>query len=101
MRGRRNVARPGLQRAREVGGPADGAFGSWTYPSVLVLDDRVIISHRYFDYREDPEKSQLNKSNPKDDSAGFIQVQKVLPLSWFYGGKEPADNPTLPRSAAR
>ena len=80
--------------------PADGAFGSWTYPSVLVLDDRVIISHRYFDYREDTEKAQLNKSNPKDDSAGFIQVQKVLPLSWFYGGKEPADNPALPRSAA-
>lgn len=75
--------------------PADKDFGSWTYPSVLVLDDRVIISHRYFDYSMDPKNARLLKSNPKDDSAGFIQVQKVLPLSWFYGGNQPYDNPML------
>jgi hypothetical protein len=26
------------------------------------------------------------------------QKQKVLPLSWFYGGKEPADSPFLKRT---
>ena len=28
----------------------------------------------------------------------FNQKLKVLPLSWFYGGKEPSDNPFLPRA---
>lgn len=23
---------------------------------------------------------------------------KALPVTWFYGGKEPADNPFLPRA---
>ena len=50
-------------------------YGYWTYPSVLVLKDRVII-----------------KYSEGDLSTGKI---KVLPMSWFYGGQEPADNPFL------
>ena len=29
------------------------------------------------------------------DNNSIRQKQKVLPLKWFYGGKEPADNPFL------
>jgi hypothetical protein len=50
-------------------------YAYWTYPSMLILKDRVIIKY-----------ADGNLSN------GVI---KVLPISWFYGGKEPADNPFL------
>ena len=34
--------------------------------------------------------------NPTDPEANTInQKLKVLPLKWFYGGKEPASNPSL------
>jgi len=32
------------------------------------------------------------------EEGGINQKLKVLPLTWFYGGKEPADNPFLPRA---
>jgi hypothetical protein len=60
-----------------------------SYPSVLVCQDRVLITHTYSRSEEDPDKAQMR--NP--DS--FSQVLRVLPLKWFYGGKEPAENPTL------
>ena len=50
-------------------------YGHWTYPSMLILKDRVIIKYR-------------GQELPNG-------VIKVLPISWFYGGKEPADNPFL------
>ena len=50
-------------------------YGYWTYPAVLVLKDRVIIEYSARDL-------------------GLRKI-KVLPMSWFYGGKEPADNPFL------
>jgi len=60
-----------------------------SYPSVFVMKDRVLVAHTYSRYEEDAVKGQLY--NP--DS--FNQVLKVIPLKWFYGGKEPAPNPQL------
>jgi len=51
----------------------------------------VIVTHTYSDYTEHPSEARLVRSAPSDGN----QMQKVLPLSWFYGGKQPADNPTL------
>ena len=58
--------------------------GDWSYPSVLILDDRVLISHPFLTHDEtgvvrDPKHSRL----------------KVLPVSWFYGGREPYENPYI------
>ncbi len=59
------------------------------YPSVLVMDDRVIVAYSCQGYLEDhPTESHLVHA---DDNVGL----KILPLKWFYGGKEPADNPFL------
>ena len=62
----------------------------WSYPSVCVLDDRVLITHTYSTYEEHPTRAELVLSNQLQGS--FNQKLKVLPLNWFYGGKEPADN---------
>jgi hypothetical protein len=73
-----------------------GFHGRWSYPSVLVMKDRVLIAHSYSVYEEHPTRAELILSSRKE--GGFNQKLKVLPLSWFYGGKEPADNPFLPRA---
>ena len=65
----------------------------WSYPSVCVLDDRVLIAHTYSTYAEHPTRAELLLSNRPQGSTN--QKLKVLPLTWFYGGKEPADNPFL------
>ncbi len=70
--------------------------GRWSYPSVLVMKDRVLVAYTYSFYEEHPTKAQLYNSRDKDGAPN--QKLKVLPLSWFYGGKEPADNPFLPRT---
>ncbi|PYV14593.1 MAG: hypothetical protein DMG07_11620 [Acidobacteria bacterium] len=67
--------------------------GRWSYPSVFVMKDRVLITHTYTTHDEDPDKAQLIYSSKTP--GGFNQKLKVLPLKWFYGGKEPADNPFL------
>ncbi len=89
-----NPDMPAPERETEYVTPTD-EYGVWTYPSVLVLKDRVIISHRYYMYGEHETAAQLVKIDPSEDLHGFIQKQKVLPLSWFYGGKEPADSPRI------
>ena len=91
------------------GGPAEYSFGpgkpaperesqhvtpatehaTWTYPAVLVMKDQVLISYGTHLYEEHPTRAELVSSS-------FHRL-KVLPMSWFYGGKEPADNPALPR----
>ena len=71
--------------------PAD-ALGTWTYPSVTVFVDRVFVAYRYTRYREHPEYAQLVGSSKNQDAYGFILKLKVFPLSWFYGGKKPADS---------
>jgi hypothetical protein len=68
-------------------------FGRCAYPSVLVLKDRVLIAHTYTRWEDDPVKGQLVQSSRKPE--GFNQKLKVLPLKWFYGGKDPAANPYL------
>jgi hypothetical protein len=77
--------------------PADieGAeeHGRWSYPSVLVLRDRVLVAYTYSEYEEDEAQARLMLSSQKPDS--FNQKLKVLPLNWFYGGKAPAANPFL------
>ena len=71
-----------------------------SYPSCFVMKDRVIITHTYQGKHEvDPKLAQLVKhgTGEKDPETGNYMGQylKILPLKWFYGGKEPADNPFL------
>ncbi len=67
-------------------------WGRWSYPSVLVHDDRILVSHTYTKYERHPERAELVRTGGDDDSNSRL---KVLPLSWFYGGREPVDNPDL------
>ena len=60
------------------------------------MKDRVLIVHTYSMYEEHPTRVEFILSSRKE--GGFNQRLKVLPLSWFYGGKEPADNPFLPKA---
>ena len=57
----------------------------WSYPAVHIAEDRVLIQYNHFPL----------------DMAGHRHRGhhlKVLPLSWFYGGEDPAgENPTLSR----
>ena len=59
-------------------------YGRWSYPSVYVAEDRVLISHSYSYHDETGEtvKQGANKL-------------KVLPISWFYGGNDPKAESTL------
>ena len=58
-------------------------YGMWSYPSVFIAEDRVLIHYNYF-----PSDSAGQRSGR--------QRLKVLPHSWFYGGQDPAsENPTL------
>jgi hypothetical protein len=70
--------------------------GRWSYPSVFVAKDRVFIAHTYSRHEPDPAQAQLVLSRSRE--GGFNQKLKILPLTWFYGGKEPADNPFLDRA---
>lgn len=62
-----------------------------SYPSVLALRDRVLIAHTFSHFEEDPVKAQMVNPGP------YNQVLRVLPMRWFYGGREPAENPALKR----
>ena len=91
---------PGLpvpEREREHILPV-GFHGRWSYPSVFAMKDRVLIAHTYSVYEQHPTRAELILSSRKP--GGFNQKLKVLPLTWFYGDKEPADNP-LPAASAR
>jgi len=86
---------PAPEREREHVLGVD-SHGRWSYPSVLVMKDRVLIAHTYSTYREHPTRAELVLSNREPGS--FNQKLKVLPIFWFYGGKEPADNPFIKRA---
>lgn len=58
------------------------------------MRDRVLIAHTYGVFEEDPHNAQLVVSSQKPGKK-VNQKLKVLPLKWFYGGKEPAPNPQL------
>ena len=62
-------------------------YGRWTYPSVLVMKDRVIVAYWYIEQEEHPTKAVTDLVSR--------DKMKVLPMTWFYGGQEPADNPYL------
>lgn len=63
-------------------------WGRWSYPMVGVVKDRVLVSYKY-----------LAPLRPHETEASLIQEGgqrlKVLPINWFYGGKQPVDNPSL------
>jgi len=59
-------------------------WGSWSYASVLPLKDRVLISYTHSWYDENGVQRNPNGSR-----------LKVLPIKWFYGGREPSENPIL------
>ena len=67
--------------------------GIWSYPSVLAMEDRVLIGYGYATLHEHPTKAQITRSSQIE--GGYRSKIKVLPMTWFYGGKEPADNPFL------
>ena len=69
--------------------------GRWCYPSVFVMKDRVLVTHTYSGYEDHPTKAQLIRRRKDKDGEPINQKLKVLPLKWFYGGKEPANNPFL------
>ena len=61
-------------------------YGRWSYPSVFVAQDRVLISHTYSVHDSDTG----DVSTPPGSSK-----LKVLPISWFYGGDDPQRESTL------
>ena len=68
--------------------PLPEGYGRWSYPSVFVYHDRVLIAHTY------------SKHDRQAKNHGGSRL-KVLPLKWFYGDADPqADNPNI-RNAFR
>ncbi|MBM3935214.1 MAG: exo-alpha-sialidase [SAR202 cluster bacterium] len=70
--------------------------GRWSYPSVFVMKDRVIVCHTYTHYEPHATKAELVKVGGANNE--YNQMMKVLPLTWFYGGKQPSENLSLPRA---
>ena len=63
--------------------PLPANFGRFSYPTMLALEDRVLITHGYSWH----DKHGDQHAGPK---------LKVLPLSWFYDGQDPtADSAIL------
>ena len=65
--------------------PLPEGYGRWSYPSVLVYRDRVLIAHTYSLY---------------DKKANYISGSrlKVMPIRWFYGDAEPEDDSNIKTS---
>ena len=73
----------GVECDQEYVVPLPEDYGMWSYPAVFVAEDRVLISYWYFPCDSAGQRSRGHR-------------MKVLPLSWFYGGQDPAsENPTL------
>ncbi|MDP7638072.1 MAG: hypothetical protein QF577_11085, partial [Phycisphaerae bacterium] len=59
-------------------------YGRWSYPSLHVTGDRALIAHTYSKYDDDGIRHGGSRL-------------KVLPLEWFYGGRDRLQpNPNLP-----
>ena len=56
--------------------PLPERYGRFSYPSVLALEDRVLVSHGF------------SWHDRNGNQFGTTKL-KVLPLSWFYGGEDP------------
>ena len=81
---------PAAERdAKHITGLTPGSQWGWriTYPRVNVFRDRVFIQYGYDTYSEHPTQAEhvVEKGSRL----------KILPFSWFYGGKEPANNAFL------
>ena len=83
---------PALQREAEHVVSRDKHV-RWGYPSVLVMKDRVLIAHTYTTFEEHPTRADLVQTSKGEGAPN--QKLKVLPLNWFYGGKEPCENSVL------
>ena len=96
----------GLGALRRDGEFVDHAdtHGRWMYPAALVMDDRVIIAYGNAGVvTDDPVHARPRTEAPGgyvDEATQKVMCLtiKVLPLEWFYGGKQPADNPMLKRA---
>ena len=76
-------------------------FQTWSYPTVTAFEHRVFIRHNYTTFELHPTKAEMVQwGGPKTllREGDFNGKLKVLPVSWFYGGKEPVNNPFLPRA---
>ena len=60
-------------------------LSSCSYPTALVCKDRVLIHHSNGYVAKQGERLQGDR--------GY----KILPLRWFYGDREPFENPNLPK----
>ena len=72
-------------------------------PSILVMKDRVLIAYTHHECEPDAVEACLNTCGQggyrQPENGKYIrQTLKILPLKWFYGGKEPADNPFLKKA---
>ena len=74
--------------------------GRWTYPSVGVCKDHIIVAYSCHGYLQEHETEarmfrtgtlKPDVNTDKDKVNG--QRRKILPLKWFYGGREPVDLP--------
>lgn len=57
-------------------------WGYWDYPSVLMLKDRVLISYAYLWFDRNAEAHRGS-------------TMHIFPIKWFYGGRDPFENPDL------
>ena len=67
-----------------------------SYPSVFVDAARehvIVATSLHGMYEPDPVEAKLAPQSTGVPECG--QQRKILPFKWFYGGKEPADNPFL------
>jgi hypothetical protein len=79
--------------------PLPEGYGMWSYPSVFVAEDRVLISYNHFPSDGAGQRTREERDALRLQSLPAIpRRMKVLPLSWFYGGQDPeSENPTLDR----
>ena len=86
------AGQPAVDREPQYAKTAE-IHGRWSYPSVFVMEDRVLVAHTYTHYEEHSTRAELIRVGGKGND--FNQKLKVLPIEWFYGGKEPTDSPYL------
>lgn len=77
--GYRMCAGAAFENDRQYVVPLPVGYGRWSYPSVLVLADRVLVTHSFSYYDETGNRAKI----------GYRSKMKVLPTSWFYSGLEP------------
>ena len=77
-----NPRRPAVGFDTRYAQPLPENYGRFSYPSVLALEDRVLVTHGYSCHDENGDQNVTSKL-------------KVLPLSWFYDGQDPKTQSTI------